>query len=104
MRTWHDIARVRAEHPDYRPVQIARELGCNEGWVRATFTRRGWKIPDRKRAFDIDAVVASYRSGAKLREIAAVHPISAPHIVWIVKHHAPGEVGFRKRGRPARSV
>lgn len=43
--TWHDVARVREDHPDWSCGKIARALGCHSAYVRATFQRRKWANP-----------------------------------------------------------
>lgn len=45
MATWHDVDRVRRQHPSWCPSQIAAEIGCLPEYVRATARRRGWSLP-----------------------------------------------------------
>jgi hypothetical protein len=51
MATWMDVDRVRQANPEWGSPEIATELDCDPAYVRATFYRRGWKLP-RARTYD----------------------------------------------------
>jgi hypothetical protein len=49
MTTKHEVVATHREHPDWNCVQIAEHLGCEGGYVRATFKRNGLKPSGTRR-------------------------------------------------------
>ena len=49
MTTKRDVIRVHHEHPEWGSSEIARELGCCSGYVRATARRYAIALPVRWR-------------------------------------------------------
>lgn len=45
MATKHQVIALHKEHPDWNSEEIASELDCDGGYVRATFKRNGLRLP-----------------------------------------------------------
>ncbi len=104
MATWCDIDNIRISEPTLPMADIARRLGVNSGWVRATFKRKKWTKAPRgfrgRRLADevVAAVVADYTAGMPYRDIGSRNGISKGYVPTLVKRCAPDLFRTRPRG------
>ena len=103
MATWNQVLALHAEHNEWNSAQIARILGCDSGYVRATFKRRGIALQTtRKRRpnlqdWERQAILDAYKNGEKLEAVASEFGVH-----WTTVNKIGRRAGCKPRphGRP----
>lgn len=69
MPVWTDVVRIHKQNPRWSALEIAAELNCHPGYVRATARRRGLTLPSSVKVPSVYAIGRAAQNAGLTLEI-----------------------------------